>query len=379
MKKIILILSIFATINISAQNEILNQIETNNHRLKALRLKTEALSKENEANSRLEDPSIKFGFLWGNGGIRRNDFEITQSIDFATISGLKKANVLSENELLKFEYDLALSDISLEASNLISEIIYRNALIEIYKTRVELATQLESVFKKGLNLGEYSIIDYHNAQMTLTNVKTTYNQYIIERDALINDLAILNGGKIIEITDTELVTKLLPKSFELWIENQNSTTVQYYRKALQNSESQLKLRKSEAVPSLEIGYVSEIEPDNSFRGIVLGLQIPLWSAGSKIKAAKMKLEAAKEEENAAIFAFEQKAKGLYNKALQLSLSISDCSIDDSFINELEKAIEIGHINIVDYIETVDYYFETLELGLQTQLNYCLTINELENL
>lgn len=377
-KTLIIILLSTIPLTLNANDGIIAEIEANNLKLKALRAKTEALSEENLADATLEDPSLEFAYLWGPGGIGRKDISVSQSFDYATIFGLRKDKALSENELLQLEYKLSLRDIKLQVKNLINEIIYRNALIEQYERRLELATQNEEAYKKGLKLGEFSIIDYRNASLELSQVQNSYDQLKIERSKLLNDLSLLNGGKAIEITDTELIIPLLPSNFDTWLEeaSQNSSSLEYYRSSTQASEQELRLRKGEAVPALSIGYAAELVPESNFRGIQFGISLPLWSSGKKIKAAKMKLEASRAEEQAAIYEFGLKAKSLYNKALSLS-EVAAFFTDDSIIYEIEEALKAGQINIIESIESMKAYYDTLELNLTNRLNCILTINELE--
>ena len=91
----------FCGIALAAQTpleRVLDEIERNNPTLKSARLEQEAMFLENKEEALLPDPEIEFNYLWGNDNARRHDFAISQSIDFALLSG-QRSNPVSYTHL----------------------------------------------------------------------------------------------------------------------------------------------------------------------------------------------------------------------------------------------------------------------------------------
>lgn len=366
-----------------AQNidQILEQIASNNLTLKALQQQVEAQGDANLAESSLEGPEIEFGYLFGEDGRRRHDFGVSQSFDFGALTGARRSTALKQNELLALEYRASRRDILTSARKLVYQIINRNALIAEYSRRAENARTLEQAYRSGYEKGEFSVIDYRKAAVSLAEAEGQLKLLVVERDGMLAQLKNLNGGVEIPVTECEQEIVLLPGSFSQWLEqaSEKSSALNYVRTATSVSEEQLRLSRSEAFPSLSIGYKSEIVPGEGFRGVSVGVSIPLWSAGKKISSAKKQLEASRAAEQDAVVQFMTNAENLYDKAMALAESSAGYNmLTDSGegLEDLRKALDAGQLSLLDYITEVSYFYSSRELALQTQLEYLLAAADL---
>ncbi len=398
MKTIYIFLAaVFACTAAAAQStdEILGRIEDNNLTLKALRQQLEAQGDANLAESSLEGPEVEFGYLFGEDGRRRHDFGVSQSFDFGALSGARRKVALGENELLALEYRANRRDVLTSARKLVCQIIHSNALIEEYRHRVENARTVELAYRSGYEKGEFSVIDYRKAAVSLAEAEGNLRLLEVERDGMLAELRNLNGGETIDISSCEQETVLLPGSFEQWLDEaaEKSSALNYVRTATDISEQQLRLSRSEAFPSLSLGYKSEVVPGEGFRGVAVGISIPLWSAGKKISSAKKQIEAAKTAEQDALVQFRTNAENLYNKAMRLAESaaaVADAADLESAatssaasgsaiaggLDDLRKALDSGQMSLLDYMNEIGYFYSSRELALQTRLEYMLAVADL---
>ena len=394
MKRILTLLAaLLAYSAAGAQNidEILSQISDNNLTLKALQQQVDAQGDANLAESSLEGPEIEFGYLFGDDGRRRHDFGVSQSIDFGTLTGARRKAALGQNELLRLEYRASRRDVLTSARKLVYQIIHRNALIAEYGQRVENARTVERAYRSGYEKGEFSVIDYRKAAVSLAEAEGNLKLLEVERDGMLAELRNLNGGIEISVTACEQETLLLPASFEQWLDEaaSRSSALNYVRSSTEASEQQLRLSRSEALPSLSIGYKSEVVPGEGFRGVSVGMSIPLWSAGKKISSAKKQLEAARIAEQDALVQFRTNAENLYDKAMRLAESAaavadaadlksaaSSGSAAAGGLDDLRKALDSGQMSLLDYMNEIEYFYSSRELALQTQLDYMLAVADL---
>lgn len=362
-------------------DDILGQVGKNNLTLKALQQQLDAGADANLAEARLEGPEVEFGYLFGEDGRRRHDFGVSQSFDFGALTGARKRLALGQNELLALEYRTSRRDILTQARKLVYRIINCNALIAEYTHRADNARAVEQAYRSGYEKGEFSVIDYRKAAVGLAEAEGTLRLCEVERDGLLAELKNLNGGEEIEITACEQETVLLPGSFGQWLEQASgkSSALEYVRTSTSNSEKQLKLSRSEAFPSLSVGYKSEVVPGEGFRGVSVGVSIPLWSAGKKISSAKKQLEAARLAEQDALVQFRTNAENLYEKAASLAESAAGYALltdSDEGLRDLQKALDSGQMSLLDYMNEISYFYSSRELALQTQLEYLLAVADL---
>lgn len=362
-------------------DDILGQVGENNLTLKALQQQLEAGADANLAEAKLEGPEVEFGYLFGEDGRRRHDFGVSQSFDFGALTGARKRLALGQNELLALEYRASRRDILTQARKLVYRIINCNALIAEYTHRADNARAVEQAYRSGYEKGEFSVIDYRKAAVGLAEAEGTLRLCEVERDGLLAELKNLNGGEEIEITACEQETVLLPGSFGQWLEQASgkSSALEYVRTSTSNSEKQLSLSRSEAFPSLSVGYKSEVVPGEGFRGVSVGVSIPLWSAGKKISSAKKQLEAARLAEQDALVQFRTNAENLYEKAASLAESAAGYALltdSDEGLRDLQKALDSGQMSLLDYMNEISYFYSSRELALQTQLEYLLAVADL---
>lgn len=385
MKRLILIslAALGLSLRLSAQgsmNEILTQIEENNLTLQSLSRELEALGELNLSESSLDALEIEFAYLFGEDSRQRYDFGVSQSFDFANLFGTRRNFALGKNELLSLQYRVERREILNSARQLVARIIYGNALVKEYALRVEHAQEIEQAYKTGYEKGEFSIIDYRKAGVFLSEAQSQLRLKTIERDACVAELIKLNGGRELEIIDKEQEFVLLPGNFEDWLDlaSESSSILNYVKTETSVSKQELKLNRNELLPTLSIGYTSEIVPGEAFRGVSLGLGIPLWSAGKKISSAKKRVEAAEIAEREALIKFRTDAQALYNKVMQLSEAFGQKEFGDTkqALEDLRKALDGGQLSLLEYINELSYFYSSRELALETELEYALSLSEL---
>ena len=113
-------MALFASISLNAQNSVttaLKAIEENNKTLKALKETAEAQKLENKTGIYLSNPEVGFNYLWGNPVDmgNRNDFNISQTFDIPTITGMKSKMANERNGLVEWQYKAERMRILLEA------------------------------------------------------------------------------------------------------------------------------------------------------------------------------------------------------------------------------------------------------------------------
>lgn len=380
-KKILLILTMSLAVCASSfaqtVTDVLRSVEENNPSLRSARLDLQAGELENRSEAMLENPEFEFNYLWGaEESQRRHDVRVTQSIDFATLSGRKSGMVSSKNELLGLEYKAARQDILLEAKQNCIDLIYCNALRSELNYHLSNADKLVSAYERKVELGGASVLELNNARLHRSTVKGKLMKVDLEREKILLELQRLNGGQPLDCSASDYSGQdyALPGDFETFFTDASeaSPSVNYVRQQMDVKERQLGMDKIAWLPDLTVGYMSEIAQPEAYRGLTLGLSIPLWSNSAKVRRSKVELDAARSRKDETVQAFYYDMLGEFRQAQGLQ------SIAAEFRNALErsdnreylmKAEEQGEISIIEYITEIDLFYENLEQTLEAERDY----------
>lgn len=362
-------------------DSVLESVEANNLGLKAMEKEVQARIDAGYSDAALSDLDFEFAYLFGPENLRRHDLSVSQSFDIASIIGSRRKTASSSAKVLRYEYMTARKELLNNARQTYYRIVYYNALIHEYEGRVANARTLKEAYAKGLEEGEFSILDYRKVALALVEAEGLLKQQKADRDGLLSELRAMNGGEELVVSEYVQERVLLPASFDDWFDEacEKSSSLAYVRAATEASEQSLKLAKSESWPTLSVGYMAEVVPGEAFRGVTVGVSLPLWSSSKKISSARQAAEASRMAENQAMTELEIMARTMYDKAMALSETLGhydEVFAEGDVEKELGMALEIGSISLLEYIVELGYWYDSKASALQAELDYMLAVAEL---
>ncbi len=357
--------------------EVLGSVEKNNITLKALAAELEAEKLENSLSSSLPDPEIEFSYLWGSPLAigNRQDVSASQTFDYATLSGARRRAADGRNDLAQSNFRSERQTILLQAEKCCIDLVYYNALLAQMQTRVQNASDIASSLERKLSLGQANQLEYNNAVLSLSKLSGELTRLTIERDAVLLELRQLNGGEDVLFDVSEYESVMLPSDFEQWAleASDRSPALAYVRAQVKVGQEELTLRRSEAMPSLSVGYAGEFVVGQRYQGVSVGVSVPLWSAGRRVKQAQASLTAARARQNEAKSRFYhnlemqyQKTAGLQKVALSYEESMAKVSDNVAL---LQKAMDRGAVSVLDYMLQMEFFYDTLEQSLNAQRDF----------
>lgn len=364
-------------------DSVLVEIEKNNTTLSALQKRVAAEKLGNKTGIYLTNPEVEFDYLWGNPSNfgNRIDFSITQSFDFPTTYGHKKQIANIKNEQTDLEYQKQRKNLLLEARLICNDLIYINALVSEIVKRLTHAESIATSYKAKFDAGETNILEYNKAQLNLLNLSKSMELYEIERIALLGELSRLNAGIPMEFTEREFQPTTVYPDFEQWYQQveQSNPLLNWLKKEIEKTEKQVSLSKAMSLPKLQAGYMSESIVGQDFKGLTLGLSIPLWENKNTVKYAKANTVALEDMAVDNKVQLYNQLKVLHSKAIALQRNAADYRTQlQSFNNSelLEKALEKGQINLIDYILELSIYYESVNHLLEVERDMNNTVAEL---
>lgn len=364
---------------------VLSQIEKNNTALQALRKRTEADQYGYKAERALEAPEVGFDYLWSSPADvgTRKDISVTQSIDVAALAGARGKLADSRTELSAIQYNIERQKILLEAKQLYIRIVYCNAVNAELSSRIARSEQIEAAYRDMQARGETDMIEVNKAHLAYLSQKNALSRNLVERESLLSELQGLNGGEPVEVNASVISTdEVLPADFGAWYAeaSQQIPELAYMKKNVDVNAAEARTAKMANYPSLTAGYMAELVKGSNFRGLTLGLSIPIWSVRSKVRQANASCEAAKLEERDAVTktynsfkALYDRAKGLQEISAELSSSLT---VSTEAMALTEHKLKAGDISLIDNIMELSLYYSLADEVLATSCDYALALAEL---
>jgi len=368
-----------------AQNNIENvlvEIEKNNTTLSALKEKADANKLGNKTGIYMQNPEVEFNYLWSDAITgNRTDFSIKQAFDFPTAYKYKNQISDIKNEQVELEYQKQGKELLLESRLICYDLIYTNALQVELSKRLSHAEKIAASYKAKLDAGETNILEYNKAQLNLLNLSKELESLNVTKEALQGELTRLNGGTPVILSDSEFHVSEIPLDFEQWYvqAEQSNPLFNWLKKEIELSQKQVSLNKSMSLPKLQAGYMSESVVGQDFKGVTVGLSIPLWENKNTVKYSKantLAIENAAHDNKVQLY---NHLKVLHAKAIGLKKNLSDYKENLKLFNNSElvaKALDKGEISLIEYMLELSIYYESVNNLLLSEMEMIKTVAEL---
>jgi outer membrane protein TolC len=385
-----IIITVIGTIttcfSLFAQNSfdvVLSEVEKNNSTLSALRKQVDAQKTGNKTGIYLPNPEFEFNYLWDNPNDfgNRTDITVTQSFDFPSAYSYKKQITDARNEQVELEYQKQKKAILLQARLICMDLIYINALQDEFVKRVNNAQVIADAYNAKFEKGETNIIENNKAQLNLLNIRKEAEVLEINRNALLSELTLLNGGTEIQFDDISYLSPEIPVDFEQWylLAEQNNPLLNWLRQEIEINQKQEKLNLAMSLPKMYTGYMSEKIIGQHYQGITLGISIPLWENKNTVKYAKAQSTALQGIVADNKLNFYHQLKIQHAHAISLQQTVNDyrrqIEIYDNSVF-IEKALQKGEISLTDYILELTNYYGSVNKLLEAELEMNQAIAEL---
>lgn len=373
MKRLYIIIGIAITaFSANAQNtveEILSLVEQNNTALRAASDRTEVAKEEAMIETSLEDPSFGFDYLWGKPGMigKRKDVNVNQTFDLATVFGYRKRLAKSQKEQLDLELHQQRVETRLEAIDLLVQLTYYNKVLEIYNERLMQEQQLAKSYEKRLVAGDANKLEANRARLSLADVEAEAAKFKTERDILLLQLQTLCGGVEVNYSGSDYLVFNTDDSMSLRAV-QEAQNAQHQLVA----ENDLRATKAQSMPSITAGYMAELTDDEKWRGVTLGVSIPLWNNRHNVKRAKLQVQSARSEAEDVAYQLEQitAAQRLRTERYgEIAQKMQQKLANASSTALLRKALDEGEISLVEYTIEVSDYFDLRIKALEAERDY----------
>jgi len=363
-------------------NDILKIIEDNNPQIQAGEKYLQTKVLEYKSGNLPEGPELKYGYFPDNTTVKgtKQVFEVSQSFQmpcyYRNQSGYNKLKINEE----EIGQELLRNDILFEAKNLLLDYIFLSKKIAIAEKRLKFANDIYNAFMIRLEVGDANALEVNKAKLHAMQVKKQVSDDRISLLAISEKLKSLNGGKDLVINMEQYPQEQLVEIDSLLFDKfANDPELKLGNSRIESSQKNLKVTKNLQLPKFSVGYGSETVADEQFRGVLVGVSIPLWSSKRAIQKAKMEMQYF---DLANVWLIESKSaetKISYQQALSLKESLESYETILSSVNNealLRESLESGEISIIDFFNEMFYMYEIYDDYLNVEKEYYQSLAEL---
>lgn len=347
---------------------ILLQIEQNNSTLRAVRDGVEAEKAENHTALTLADPEVEYSHYWGApsavGG--RNDFSVSQALDFATLFGVKRQMARSKDELADVNYEERRLEVLMEASRLLVDVVYYNRCLDRHRSQQQEMKRAVELSEKAFKAGRINRLDLNKPRLALAELNATVAEEEMLREEALLRLKQLNGGNVVTIGQIDYSVPQSMAHGRLSVNKQREEAEQRV------AENEVRMAKSQSMPQLTVGYASELTRDEKFRGITVGMSVPLWNNKNNVKRAKAQQQAARSKQQDVLFHIQseyENQKARTERLRQYAQTLAENVPELSSKVVLHDAFERGDISALDYYLELTSDYELQHKALLAERDY----------
>lgn len=358
---------------------ILQSIEQNNLQLQAMRHDNAATMLDAEAgNSILGGTSVEYSPFYRKGvsGMESSELIVSQEVTFPSAHIAQKRHNNAMQQVLDIEYQILRRDILLSAEDLCYDLMYALGTQQLLAWRSNVADSLLSAYTRRLDLGDATILDVNRIRMDRMSLLTDVAQCNAQVQALHVQLQALNGG--VDVDDSPLLTcsginatSVLSPSLSEATARIVPLSSQLAQAVSQAQDQEISVARNGFMPNLTIGYRRNTELREVSNGFLVGVSVPLFANGKKVRAARLRQSAAQDQLQNAQLETESSIKSLQAEVSQFqsSLDAFDLSLMNHTLSLLRQALLAGQISVIEYYTEADQIYDRMlqYLDLRTRL------------
>lgn len=311
----------------------------------------------------LADPQVSFEHLWASrtGEGNRWSASATQSLPlhYGSMRQVRRlgADTIEAHWLLERQREL------LEIQRICASVVYANMQLSHYEHCIEMAQQVVDAVSHRMEVGDCGIVDYNRAQLELAALVNKRVMLLTVRDGWLSQLRTLNGNKAVALVDTLFPAVLLPDDFDQWFEQVavQSPEMRLAESQTQLQQAQYRLTRLASLPTLTAGVAAEYEADCLFRGVTVGVNLPVWNRRRQVRSARLDWQISQQEQVQVQQVLHGRLRMLYEQVRALSDEVKRLSEQSkSFDSEalLVKAFMMGELSLESYLRQVEFFHDT---------------------
>ena len=364
----------------------LDTLAANNTTLKTLEQKVEAELARNRATLRWDDPEAEVGYVFGTpkGVNAETSVSLTQSLDWGLLTGQKQKMIHAGNEVVLQNYLAERQQILAEGRRQLIQAVYYNRLCAELTDRLVRAREIQQLYETKFAQGDINRLEWNKVRLNTSITQTELDRARTAQRALNHELQRLNGGRELICTDTTYTLPALPAMVDLMRQvEERHPLYKGAEAAVTQASKAVKVARTEALPTLSVGYTGAFTKGLRSHGMKAGITIPLWGQNRvKIKENRLQLAAEKMELKDVALQLRTAVSRQYTTAMTLQNTADQLyrdlvATDNSYY--LRRSLEEGQISLLDYLLELSFYYTARTALLEAERDARLAQAEVWNM
>ena len=344
--------------------DVLKQIAANNLTLQSAAHDTRADVLDIKATNTLGGPSVEYSpfFTKGYSGVAESELVVSQEIDFPTKYAARNKQAQMQQTVGDRQLAKQRRDILLQAQLVCIDVIRLNQSLAMLRERLSNSETLLQMYEKRMAAGDANALELNKVKLDCMEVRTLVSEAEGERTAFLQQLRQLNGGKPIDVVSTDLPEYAPIADFESYRALAVASDADVAQTALRAADMNLKVQKSEWLPSISFGYRRNTEQREAINGFMVGVSFPLYSNSSNVKAARERRQSAELQVQQAQHDADASLRTSYEQlqGLQQVIDHSDVKLLQESLTLFRKALQQGEITALAYYVEINSIYEKLQ-------------------
>ena len=356
-------------------DEILRQIESASPEMQAQRELTSALKTEAKTGKYLSNPTVEMENLWG-GAERAYNAELTvaQAFDFPTAYTSRNKIARMQSSLYDNQQAAFRQQFLLDAELLCIDIIHLTRLDELYRQRLDRAVQMNDVYRKKMESGGANMMEYNKTNIELIDAQTQFDMNTAELQAKRRQLGTLTGNPDDTFADLQYPSRETLSPFEQISQGylDGNPQIESIKNEVDINQRTVTLNRALSLPQFEVGYRHNFGVEGRYKGFLVGLSVPLFERKNTVKAAKARVSSSNVQLESTRRNLTSEVRRLYDQTLSLQRSIDatrELISNLKALETLDKALDAGQINIIDYLTESAVILQSKERLYQLERDY----------
>jgi len=330
------------------------------------------------------DPAVQIGYFPGIPETTGDKvtWSVSQSFDFPSVYRNIKMLRQNDYEQAVMEYRYMVLSLLEEARAGIIEMTALKKYIDMSDIRLAHIGKMEKAYKKMLDEGEVTIIEYNKIRIAEAELENNKREYRTGLESVISYLDMMSGNNTPEPGQAAYPLFREPDPDKLLAEKKKChPAYNIPKKEIEIAKRNIELVKSEKLPELEIGYSSEIVAASRFTGPSIGLRIPLWENKGKLDLARAGKTYSEAEYKKSMLIKENEFEKKYNKYLSVKSGFESLEriLRDYKAGELlNKALEEGEISLIEYFTELKEFYDSEDRLIELEKEYYNLLSSLYN-
>ena len=339
--------------------------------LKGLQVDNSAQTLEIQDAARFNNqPEVEFERLWGRNDKRWN-LSVSQGFDWPGVYKKRRQASRTRIDAFTYLYEASRQNLALQAKLAYAQGVYAQKRIDLVQGLLDNLAKLDTLIQIGYERGQLTVLDVRKSRYERYSVSTQMTDLQAE---LTDARTALDGmaGEILDYSFDAYGPQPILTMDEYLVQIDGTPELQAMRQLADADLADASVAKAERLPSFSLGYVHAYEDQEHFNGLSVGVTLPVFATKNSERAASMRaqngLATAQAEEDKIVL----ETVGLYKKVKDRQKYLAEMHavvLDESYPELLMMAYRGGKLNVITYLQEMNYFMQARLDYLSTEYQY----------